>query len=260
MLEAIQRSGYLLESRIVKMLDEAGYWVQPNVAVEDKITGKTREIDIIAEHPSWLNQKDSENLTTRMAIRTNFIIEIVNFIQPIVFFTPKTWSPNVDTFLGLKFINTGIADEDILRLEILERYKGLKNFESVHLQYCSFDRKANTQWMAYHPDDLNSSLQKMTRYISESLEEFVKLKQTSNDYVRLLFWQPIICTSGDIKVADSQGNLSDVTGVRFEYQCASIDAMDSGSLLVNIISQKNLLEFMNNVVQQDLAIASSLSG
>lgn len=50
MLDALNRSGYLLESEISRILDDAGFFIESNQVVEDPITGKSREIDLVAEY------------------------------------------------------------------------------------------------------------------------------------------------------------------------------------------------------------------
>jgi hypothetical protein len=52
MLEALNRSGYLMESEIASMLAEFGFFIETNQVIEDKFTGKSREIDLLAEYTS----------------------------------------------------------------------------------------------------------------------------------------------------------------------------------------------------------------
>jgi hypothetical protein len=54
LLECLERSGYLLESRIVRELDTRGYFVEPSQVLQDPRTGKSRDIDFIAEYYSLL--------------------------------------------------------------------------------------------------------------------------------------------------------------------------------------------------------------
>jgi hypothetical protein len=70
-LECLERSGYLLESKIVRALTDQGYFVEPNQVVRDPRTGKSREIDLIAEYYEW--QPDHQGL----CVKTNFVVEII---------------------------------------------------------------------------------------------------------------------------------------------------------------------------------------
>ena len=46
--KALLRSGYLLESRLERVLTSRGYYVDANDAYPDPTTGKSRELDIMA--------------------------------------------------------------------------------------------------------------------------------------------------------------------------------------------------------------------
>lgn len=248
-MDAIKRSGYLLESRIVKMLDEAGYWVQPNYVMKDPVTGKGREIDIIVEPSPW--QYTNGGVT----VKTTFIIELVNYNSPLVFFTAKTDSDMSDMFDGIKFATTG--ETNIFENEILERYKGQKNRGSVFMQYCAFEKKSNNNnWMAYHPDDLYSSFQKFFYYITEVLERWERQPRPASldKDNRIFFWQPIICTSGGIRIVDHEGNMREASQIKYEYQYAEGDAHGSNSMQITVVTTGELLNFMDNVIEQDSAI------
>ena len=49
MLSYVQRSGCLLEGRLVKSLNALGLFVEPNQVLLDERTGESREIDLVAE-------------------------------------------------------------------------------------------------------------------------------------------------------------------------------------------------------------------
>ncbi len=53
MIDAIKRSGYLLESLISKYLSQSGFFVESNQVIVDPYTGKSREIDLVAEYHDW---------------------------------------------------------------------------------------------------------------------------------------------------------------------------------------------------------------
>src|SRR5687768_9654186 len=88
---ALRRSGYLVEARIARLLKgrrvgDRRYAVYPNWGYEDRVTGKTRELNIYAELvvspvSSWIN-----------FMTHSLIIECVNNPQPLVLFTSGTGS------------------------------------------------------------------------------------------------------------------------------------------------------------------------
>ena len=48
MTDALNRSGYLLETRVEDALVEAAFTVEANTCYPDPLTGKSRELDIYA--------------------------------------------------------------------------------------------------------------------------------------------------------------------------------------------------------------------
>ena len=55
---ALQRSGYLIESRIAALLEKDGYYIQANDAYVDPTTAKSRELDLFAMGANKLSRKD----------------------------------------------------------------------------------------------------------------------------------------------------------------------------------------------------------
>ena len=97
-LGALKRSGYLMESRLVRALHEMNFFVDPNQCILDKVTGKSREIDIIAEY--------YDGRVRDICVKTLFIIEAINNIHPLVLMTRREFSPSTDTENYLRYIVT----------------------------------------------------------------------------------------------------------------------------------------------------------
>lgn len=76
--QCLERSGYLLESRLVRSLTSHGYFVEPNQVVRDRRTGKTREIDLIAEYFNYHPER------RKVAVKTFFVVEAINNRFPFV--------------------------------------------------------------------------------------------------------------------------------------------------------------------------------
>src|SRR4051794_16916928 len=88
--DCLRRSGYLLESRLVSTLAKAQFFVEPNAAVLDRRTGKSREIDLLAEY------FDYDPDRPKISVLTRFAIEAINNFLPIVLLSPSPRSPNVE--------------------------------------------------------------------------------------------------------------------------------------------------------------------
>ena len=85
MQAALIRSGSVMEFRIVSMLADSGFFVQPNQTVADPKTGKTREIDFIAE------EYDPDELEAvikqRVSVLVRFVCEAKNDASSVVVLT-----------------------------------------------------------------------------------------------------------------------------------------------------------------------------
>ncbi len=83
--DALIRSGYFLESRVLHILHKRNYRNAPNITYPDSGTGKSREIDIYSE-----SQRVTENLNLNYHLHFEFqhrlIIECSNNPQPAIFF------------------------------------------------------------------------------------------------------------------------------------------------------------------------------
>ena len=88
MQEALLRSGYLMEGRLVKMLDGLELFVESNNSYLDEKSGISREIDLIAETGRFDTPRE------KVCVKTTFVIEAINNLYPVVLLTEQTWSPN----------------------------------------------------------------------------------------------------------------------------------------------------------------------
>src|SRR5690349_22770439 len=148
-LECLRRSGYLLESRIVRSLADAQFFVEPNVAVKDPRTGKSREIDVLAEY------FDYDPVRRNVSVKTHFVIETINNHLPLILMNPHPGSPNEDLDGYLRFGMTPDSIPGVDEISFLE----LKGFwgEARYSQYCALTRKkSGEELMASHSDDLYS--------------------------------------------------------------------------------------------------------
>ncbi|MEQ8531928.1 MAG: hypothetical protein RIB86_08750, partial [Imperialibacter sp.] len=74
MANSLTRSGYFLEMRILEILKNKGYKNTPNNSYPDKISGKSREIDIYSESNRF-TKNISLNHSLHFEIQHRLIIE-----------------------------------------------------------------------------------------------------------------------------------------------------------------------------------------
>ena len=203
MLEALNKSGYLLESEISKSLAIAGFFIEPNQIIEDPITGKSREIDLIAEYYEY----KKEWAKFKCHSKVKFVIEIKNNLFPIVLITRFEFSPNIEDWIGLKEVLTVPENIDYNWNEgyydrIIQNSNAL-----IYTQYCSFQKKrANDELMALHPSNIYEGLSKITHYCEESIrfrDNDLLFKNPEDifeidEYLRHLLFLPILLINEEL--------------------------------------------------------------
>ena len=159
MLEVLKRSGYLLESRIISMLNEMGVFVEPNASYFDKKTGVSREIDALVE----LHRFNQDRVGTQVCVKTSFVLEAVNNPSPVLVMTPYKWAPLTNEMDYIPYCYSPGHDENdghpFDYQGVMPELK-LPVGETLFCQYCGFSRKKqhDRDWMASHPDDLYGSI------------------------------------------------------------------------------------------------------
>lgn len=173
LLEALSRSGYLLESEIAKRLSELNLFVATNQAILDPLTGKSREIDIVAEVVEFREFKSHEQIISAAAI-TTLVLEIKNSSSPLVLLTEMGLSPRIDN----NILKTGLVCPKGIDFD---RFLGFpqqligRDESKIFTQYCCFSPKKSSgkteELMAHHPDNIYSALAKITQYCEEIIWE-----------------------------------------------------------------------------------------
>ncbi len=187
--ECLERSGYLLESQIVRALEARDYFVEPNQVVHDSRTGKSRELDFVAEHYHY------NHLQRGVSVKTHFVGEVVNNRFPFVLLTNRPSTPNEDFESHVKYICVPSSNRITDVVDLYESKSPPR--ELLFSQYCGLTRKtgSNKELMASHPDDTYSSLQKLSEYVES---EIAKWDEIEDDYHRLFFWHPMLVLGGEL--------------------------------------------------------------
>jgi hypothetical protein len=143
---ALLNSGYLLESRVEKVLVARGYYVDANDAYPDPATAKSRELDLAAITARRLS-RDYDFVFNML------LVECVNNPQPLVLLT-KT--PQVGFLfhedLRLAGLPAKLFDERTGRWTTLQEALHLEKFHHyctprVATEFCSFAKKGGaTGW------------------------------------------------------------------------------------------------------------------
>ena len=194
LMQAIERSGYLLESEISKILSKSGFIIENSQVIIDPFTGKSREIDLTAEYFNYRERTSKVKCVSKV----RFVFEIKNNSAPIVLLTEFEHSPNLEDWLGLKRWETIPKGLDNHYYEgywekLVQEKRG-----SIFTQYCSFQRKkANDELMALHLDNIHSGLSKITQYYEEAIDREERV-EGENGYYRDFIYLPVLLISDDL--------------------------------------------------------------
>jgi hypothetical protein len=245
--ECLERSGYLLESRLVRSLTSQGYFVEPNQVVRDPRTGKTREIDLVAEYYHYNPER------RKVFVKTHFVVEAINNKYPFVLLTERPYTPKADFENYIKFACTPEPNTFINKLNIYDE-KGA-DWENLFSQYCAITKKrADKELMAIHPDDVYGSLLKLAEYVEDELAVWTNRDGLENDeYWRVFFWQPMLVLSGQLISAhlqeDRTTELKEVRSGRLEFNWHAED--EHRTTVIEILTEEFFLERLAAIVEKD---------
>ncbi len=249
--DALQRSGYLVESRIEALLRRRGYYVSPNVGYLDPITGKARELDIHALQAFRAGKR-----------RTDFVwslclIECVNSPLPIAFFTKA----DPVAFMRRELIR--VAGLPVRLLSGRDKWTELPeaiSMEKYHhycrgriaTQFCSFSPKKGhpTEWLAQHlPEHFNcfAKLFDAVRECSDELADcWFDAGNARHENLNLEFLYPVLVVSGAslYDVIQRRGHVDVRERSHLLYRASGVASQRPVEYLVDVVTETAFPRFM----------------
>lgn len=199
-VDAVRRSGYLLEYRIEKVLGRNGYMAEANEVYPDPITAKSRELDITAIRPEPITRDFRNTIWPRL------LIECINNPQPIAFFTKEANAPSAHIY-DLKFSGLPVK---IKKEKVWAKISDFLDMEKYHhhckgriaTQYCSFTAKKGsnpTEWLAQHDETHFDSFNKLCFALNHEIDEHYSNSHLgANETINLQLYYPILVVAGEI--------------------------------------------------------------
>lgn len=256
LIDALERSGYLLESEISKLLSQSGFIVENSQVIKDPFTGKSREIDLTAEYFGFRERTSK----TKCVSKVRFVFEIKNNSAPIVLLTEFEHSPNLEDWNGLKRWETipknlehsyynGYWDK------LVQEKRG-----TIFTQYCSFQRKkANEELMALHPEIIHDGLSKITQYCEEAIDREEK-EEPADGYFRDFIYLPVLLLADELyelkHSEQSEHKLSKVESsmLVYNYHFKNVASM----AYVFVVTKKGFPSFVNSMLDIEEAIETEM--
>jgi hypothetical protein len=253
--ECLERSGYLLESLIVRELSDRGFFVEPNQVVLDPHTGKSRELDIVAEHYS--HRHDYRGT----CVKTHFVAEVVNNKFPVVLLTKRPSTPHSNFESYVKFGCTPEPNDFHKHFDFFDDRRPPQ--EQLFAQYCALSTKRGDakELMASHPEDMYASLQKVAEYVEREIEQFAKWSaEASMDIWRVFFWHPILVVGGQLVIVENDEagtiTLAKATSAFLEFNWHQND--EPRTTVIEVVTVAALYERMEAIVASDQALEVQL--
>lgn len=252
-LECLSRSGYLLESRLVQLLTDEGFFVEANQSVQDTRTGKSREIDLIAESHRYTPEHGD------CKVKTTFIVEALNNRLPFVLLTPWSWTPLSASEYRLKFSVTPYPGRCLAKLD-LDKEKSTFA-DDIFSQFCGLSRKSGGgPLMASHPDDVYGSLLKAAEYIELRISEWSATEKPDDKYWRIFFWQPVLVLGGQLLTVrlspEGKPLIEEAPAARlvFNWHC---DGRPTTTVF-NVVTEAHFKELFQRHVCEDFVLEQKL--
>ena len=251
--ECLDRSGYLMESRLVRSLTEQGYFVEPNQVLRDPRTGKSREIDLVAEYYSYNRERP------KVCVKTHFVVEAINNRFPFVLTTERPYTPNADFESYIKFAATPEPNSFISELDLYDEKHA--DWENLFSQYCLLTKKkSDKEFMASHTDDVYGALLKLSEYVEHALAIWASRDRPDAKYWRLFFWQPMLVLSGQlIRMQlrdDDTPELQEVSMGRLEFNWHDDD--QPRTTVIEVVTEQFLLKRLATIVEKDDELAEKV--
>lgn len=164
-IEALSRSGYLLENRIARKLDGFATHLFMNVVFADPESKQTRELD------AYCFRSELSDCHEFFSSAAHLLIECINNPQPIAFFR-STRNPNLYPVLA--------ARPAWLGPHPIEEGVGIEEFHHaftvpVATNYCTFVTKKSGEWMVTHADEQHQEFSTLATLTQLTKEKQLKI-------------------------------------------------------------------------------------
>lgn len=258
-IEALERSGYILESEIAKNLLQLGFFVESNISSLDPLTGKGREIDLLAE---FNHIHDKERHISKVVAFTRFVFEIKNNNTPFVLLTKHEESPNSEVYNGLKSRLTIPEGLENIHYWNFFEVLFLESQKKLYTQYCTFSKKKNEQLMAHHPENIYSGLLKIVHFCEDMTnEDDHEIEEKADGYLRNFLYLPILLISDDLFELDIDENnetqlrKTDCSYLVFNYHYRQTPK----TAIIHIVTKKGLRDLLDQIIIAEKVVEKNMN-
>lgn len=256
-INALSRSGYFLESRVLEILAKVGYKNFPNQTYPDSVTKKSREIDIYSESPR-ITENIRLNQSLHFEYQFRLIVECINNDQPVAFFKRPDKDPHtifgkfyfskIERELHEKYMTKGITPDFEFHTYTTESKNFHYNTIPKNTQYCSFSQKRGGQkeWMASHPDALHDTFSKLmdfSEYDSIGTQEWMPKSAWRHEVFTVIIFPLLVLQNDLIEVSEKDGKIEIEKKKHIIFDFKKHSNSKSG-FLIDVITEDYLPEYL----------------
>ncbi|MGA3324222.1 MAG: hypothetical protein ABSF45_07095 [Terriglobia bacterium] len=265
MCEAIKRSGYPLEQRAKTLLQRCGYSVELNSSYPDPKSGVSREFDIWAAKGRLIFPG---TLGTLLAV---LVCECMNNPQPVVFFESDYSDQHTWRFCeDIKCSGIPVKFWVAQAYRYLPVYLGFAGFHHCasgpfSTQYCSFQRKKDQVWQAFHDERSHQTFETITHALETCIDlHYGLIKAPEPDLQSppsIRIYYPVLILQGDLYLA-RQGRRGVTLGRKQEVQYRR-EIWTGGRPVVyqvDVITESHIPSFIRMVETEIQQVGQSLGG
>jgi hypothetical protein len=253
--DALQRSGYLLESRLASILEHERWLPQPNAVYSDPQTRESRELDI---HAFGIYRSGPHPLDLLLPV---LLIECVNNPYPIVFIQAAVDPDFVYLHASnIRFVGepTSILTEGpqgswtpiAAFLELGEYHHYTRG--PFATQYCSFQPKKGSkpvEWFATHRDEDHQAFVKLcdaADYESAAFAQKLKRKVAPGVWLSPIY--PVLVVQGELFLAiptDQSVELVETGHVQFRRR--TVQGTTESIYQIDVVTESHFQGFMTSL-------------
>ena len=252
-MDAIKRSGYLMEQEVATQLEALGFHVWTNWAFEDVDEGKSREIDVRAI------KRVAHNEETGISAFIEIIVECKNYENPLVFLGRR--KNDTDSITAPRELTFPVTHYEAVRANGEGRRTTTRKaafhhlgFDKVHyaftsdtkaVQFCQISRR-NKGWEAKHGGLYDAIFYPMAKALT------FRQREISNSFGPGYFWAfiPMVVTSGEVLYVDS--TKSEPIPERRDYVNFSREIQSEkikGTFAIDFVRQDSIEQFIARCLQ-----------
>jgi hypothetical protein len=262
-VDALKRSGYLLESRADVVLRSLTFHVDANVLFLDDATGKQRELDLWA---GWaMGYEFGPNNIGGVAeggITLELVIECIHPPQPLAFVMrerPEPFFERTDAFDALKLVgNPPERDTSphhtwswlASKLD-LKKYHHYR-VPRVATQYCTFSKKQGTaDWMALHRDEDHQTFRKLCCATDHFVRAQVVPSYNLNAGWSLSLVYPVLLVEGELyEVSATQRSARLRRSDHVQYRLSQSVGGEENDYCVDVITERFLPAYTRMLIRE----------